>query len=59
MFTNYLSSIDGISIFPIISLLIFFTAFIFMIVWIFRVDASYVKQMENLPLEGEDENRNL
>lgn len=59
MFTNYLSSIDGISIFPIISLLIFFTAFIFMIVWIFRVDASYVKQMENLPLDGEDENRKL
>jgi len=59
MFSNYLSSIEGISIFPIISLLIFLTAFIFMIVWIFRVDTSYVKQMENLPLDGEDENRKL
>lgn len=59
MFSNYLSSIEGISIFPIISLLIFLTAFIFMIVWIFRVDPSYVKQMENLPLDGEDENIKL
>jgi len=59
MFSNYLSSIEGISIFPIISLLIFIAAFIFMIIWIFRVDASYVKQMENLPLDREDENRKL
>ncbi|MFA6979025.1 MAG: cbb3-type cytochrome c oxidase subunit 3 [Ignavibacteriaceae bacterium] len=59
MFSNYLSSIEGISIFPIISLLIFLTAFIFMIIWIFRVDTSYVKQMENLPLDSEDENRKL
>jgi len=59
MISNYLSSIEGISIFPVISLLIFLTAFIFMIVWIFRVDTSYVKQMENLPLDSEDENRKL
>lgn len=59
MFSNSLSSIEGISIFPIISLLIFLSAFIFMIVWIFRVDTAYVKQMENLPLDGEDENSKL
>jgi len=59
MFSNYLSSIEGISIFPIISLLIFFAAFVFMVVWIFKIDISYVNQMERLPLDAEDDNRNL
>ncbi|MFA4923128.1 MAG: cbb3-type cytochrome c oxidase subunit 3 [Ignavibacteriaceae bacterium] len=55
MFSNYLSAIEGVSIFAVISLLIFLTAFIFMVVWIFRIDKSYVKKMESLPLDAEDE----
>ncbi|MFA6026590.1 MAG: cbb3-type cytochrome c oxidase subunit 3 [Ignavibacteriaceae bacterium] len=57
MFSNYLSSIEGISIFPVVSLLIFLLAFILTVIWVFRIDKSYVKQMENLPLDAEDENR--
>jgi len=57
MFSNYLSSIKGISIFPVISMLVFLSAFVLMVIWIFRIDKSYVKQMENLPLDSEDENR--
>ncbi|NCQ18320.1 MAG: CcoQ/FixQ family Cbb3-type cytochrome c oxidase assembly chaperone [Ignavibacteria bacterium CG_4_8_14_3_um_filter_37_9] len=59
MISNYLSSIKGISVFPVISLVIFFSAFIIMIIWIIRIDKSYVKQMENLPLDREEENRNI
>ncbi|MCK9426853.1 MAG: cbb3-type cytochrome c oxidase subunit 3 [Ignavibacteriaceae bacterium] len=59
MFSNYLSSIEGISVFPVVSLLIFFLVFILMVIWIFRIDKSYVKQMENLPFDMEDENRKL
>jgi len=55
MFSNYLSSIEGISLYPVISLFIFLFAFVGMIIWIFRVDTAYVKQMESLPLDQEDE----
>jgi len=59
MFSNYLSSIEGISVFPVISMLIFLSVFIFLGIWIFRIDKSYLKQMENLPLDSEDSNRNI
>ncbi|MDP2365811.1 MAG: CcoQ/FixQ family Cbb3-type cytochrome c oxidase assembly chaperone [Ignavibacteria bacterium] len=59
MFSNYLSSIKGISVFPVISLVIFLSAFILMVIWIIRIDKSYVKQMENLPLDEEDEHRKI
>lgn len=51
MFSNYLSSIEGIEIYPIISLIIFFTFFIGLCYWVIRVDKTYITKMENLPLE--------
>ncbi len=54
MFSNYLSSIKDIEIFPIISLIIFFAIFIGLIVWIFKMDKGFIKKMSNLPLEEND-----
>jgi len=51
MFENYLSSIEGVGIFPIISLLIFFTFFIALAIWAIRVDKNYLKKMQELPFE--------
>jgi cytochrome c oxidase cbb3-type subunit 3 len=56
-FINYLESISGIGIFPMISLLIFFTFFILLAIKVSIMDKSYLQQMNNLPLE-DDENTN-
>ncbi len=53
-FINYLESISGIGIFPMISLMIFFTFFILLAIKVFMMDKSYLQQMNNLPLEDDD-----
>ena len=53
-FINYLESISGIGIFPMISLLIFFTFFILLAIKVSVMDKSYLQQMNNLPLEDDD-----
>ncbi|MBU2492057.1 MAG: cbb3-type cytochrome c oxidase subunit 3 [Bacteroidetes bacterium] len=55
MFSNYLSSIKDVSIFPIIGIIIFFLVFIFVIIKIIRADKKYLTKMENLPLEDDNE----
>ena len=51
MFKYYFEQIQGIEIWPIISLTIFFTFFIGLIWWVVKVDKSYIKEMKQLPLE--------
>ncbi|MCF8267222.1 MAG: cbb3-type cytochrome c oxidase subunit 3 [Ignavibacteriales bacterium] len=51
MFSKYLSSIKDIEVFPIISLILFFLVFVAIIIWIVRMDKTYLRKMENLPLE--------
>jgi hypothetical protein len=50
MASNYLSAIKGIEIFPIISLLLFFTVFIIAGIWVFRLKKDYLQTMSELPL---------
>ncbi|MDP5139845.1 MAG: CcoQ/FixQ family Cbb3-type cytochrome c oxidase assembly chaperone [Spirosomaceae bacterium] len=54
MFKNYLSSIEGISIYPIISLSVFVVFFVLLGYLVFKADKKYIKYMEELPL-GDDE----
>jgi cytochrome c oxidase cbb3-type subunit 3 len=49
-FRNYLETIAGISIFPMISLLIFFLFFVSLIVFVFRIDKKTLGKMESMPL---------
>jgi len=51
---GHLTSIDGIEIFPVVSLLIFFTFFVGMIIYITRIDKKTVNEIKNIPLEEED-----
>ena len=51
MFSNYLSSIEGVSIFPIISLIIFFSIFMTVLIWVIKKDKIYMNEMANIPLE--------
>ena len=50
-FRNYLETIDGIAIYPMISLLIFFPFFVGLIWYVFRLDKRIVKKVSDMPLE--------
>ena len=49
-----LTSIDGVSIYPIISLLIFFLFFAVMITWVYRMRKKEVDELSNIPFEKEE-----
>ena len=51
---NALESIQGVEIYPIISLIIFFGFFTIMAYLVFNLDKGYINDMKNMPLE-EDE----
>ncbi len=45
-----MATIDGIEIYPIISLLIFFTVFSIAIYWTMKVDKKKIDVLEQMPL---------
>lgn len=51
---NHMESITGIEIFPIISLLIFFTFFVVLFWWVFTAKKDYIKTVSNLPLDNQN-----
>lgn len=50
-----LESIDGVGIYPLISLLIFFIFFVALFWWVMTAKKEYINKVSNLPLEKEDE----
>jgi hypothetical protein len=58
MIRDVLQSLEGIELYPIISLIIFVSFFVSLIIWMIKVDKKYIKKMKNLPLEKEDESEN-
>jgi len=50
-----LESIDGVALFPIISLLLFFTVFVIMLIIVFGYKKKYIDKVSNIPLEEADE----
>lgn len=50
-FINYLKSIDGVSIYPIVTLLIFVTIFILAVILVFSKDKKTINIIKNLPLQ--------
>lgn len=51
MYQNVLQAIEGIGIFPIISMLIFMGVFLAAIIWFFKADKDHLQRMAELPLE--------
>ena len=45
-----LESIEGVEIYPIISLIIFMSLFAVVLLYIFRMDKGFIKKMSDLPL---------
>lgn len=54
MYTDILRSIEGIGIFPVISLLVFVTVFSAVLIWAIRADTTRLATLARLPLEGDD-----
>jgi cytochrome c oxidase cbb3-type subunit IV len=51
MYKEILRTIVGIEVFPVLSLLIFVTVFMVMLVWVMRMDRGRLATYANLPLE--------
>jgi len=52
-FVKYLESIMGIEIFPMISLMLFFTFFVFLFWYVIKADKKRIEEIKNLPLNEE------
>lgn len=50
MITKVLSTIDGVTLYPIISLMIFIPFFIAVTIWVFKLDKQYLHDMGEMPL---------
>jgi len=50
-FTTYLENIIGISIYPLISLVLFVSFFILVTLWVFSIDKTEIERIEQLPLD--------
>ncbi|MGB5361991.1 MAG: CcoQ/FixQ family Cbb3-type cytochrome c oxidase assembly chaperone [Aureibaculum sp.] len=54
---HYFEGISDIELYPIISLILFFTVFITMLIYVMKIPKTSIEKISNLPLE-EDENLN-
>ena len=51
MFSHYFEQINNIELFPVISLLLFFTLFIFLVIRVIYLKKDYLNKMRELPLD--------
>ncbi len=51
---GYMESIDGVAIYPMISLLIFFIFFAGLFWWVFTASKDHIKEVSELPLEKDN-----
>lgn len=51
MIKNVLNGINGIDLYPVISLLIFVPFFAGLIWWVIKVDKKHIQKLERLPLD--------
>ena len=52
---NVLENIAGLEVYAIIGILIFFSFFVGLLIWVVRLKASKVDEFSRLPLEQDDE----
>lgn len=53
-FKNYLETITGVGIYPLMSLTIFFLFFSVMAYWVIKADKGYINAMKNIPFPNEN-----
>lgn len=50
-FIYYLERIVGVDIYPLVSLIIFGSFFIVMLIWLYSVDKKYLDELSRIPLD--------
>lgn len=55
MLSKYLSSIEGISAYPIFSLFVFVPFFVLVTIWVFKLDKQFLNYMGGMPLDDSTE----
>ncbi len=50
-FINYLETIAGVSIYPLVSLIMFFVFFAVVTFYVIKADKHYIDRAKNIPLE--------
>lgn len=48
-----LENIDGVEVYPMVSLLIFFIFFVALFVWVFTAKKAHIAEVSNIPLEDD------
>jgi hypothetical protein len=56
MFRELFESVSGIEIFGIVAMMFFLLTFLIVIYWSLKVDRSYIRKMEQMPLEKRETN---
>jgi NADH:ubiquinone oxidoreductase subunit 3 (subunit A) len=51
-FIHYLETITGVGIFPLISLVIFFSFFTVMSLWALKANKNYINALKQIPFEA-------
>ena len=54
-FINYLESITGIGIYPMISFMIFFVFFILVSAYLLKMGSRHFERASNIPLDNENQ----
>jgi len=49
---HHMTGIEGIEIYPIISLLIFFTFFVVLFIWVYTAKKQHIEEVSNLPFDS-------
>ncbi len=55
-FINYLQSIAGIAVFPMVSLFIFFLFFSLLLVYALKADKQHITDLKNIPFDKDANN---
>lgn len=50
-----LENIDGVEMYPIISLLIFFIFFVCLFVWVITAKKAHIQEVSNIPLANDED----
>jgi cytochrome c oxidase cbb3-type subunit IV len=56
---EYASSIEGINIYPIFSLLVFFIFFVVLLYYVKNMDKNKIEEISNLPLDPDTKDNDL
>lgn len=54
-FVNYLEGIANISIYPLISLLVFFFFFVALTLYVVLADKNKIEELSRIPLDNDDQ----